>query len=593
MYYDYVLKYIKLGYNYKTDIQNRAEEAVMNHKPLPIGIDNFEMLITRDYYFVDKTLLIKDLLDNRASVNLFTRPRRFGKTLNMSMIQYYFEDERNEFSGEKKDNSYLFKGLNILDESEEYTSYMGQYPVINLSLKCGKQPTFEMAFEELSKCIAREYKRHRFILESEYLKDEKERYLKLSRGHGTISDYSDSLLFLSECLEKYYGKKTIILIDEYDVPLENSFFEGFYKEMISFLRAMFESALKTNSSLEFAVITGCLRISKESIFTGLNNLEIISILNKSYDEYFGFTPHEVKKICKDYNIENKYELIKEWYNGYIFGDANVYNPWSVVRFVKDLGFDINEYPSSYWANTSSNSIVKNLIDRADDETKAEIEMLIEGKTIEKPVHEDITYDEIYDSMDNLYNFLFFTGYLKKVREHVDEKTKQKYVELMIPNEEVKYIFRTKVLKWFEQKIKTRDFTKMYSAIIDGQPEIFEEELASVLLETISFNDAYENFYHGFVTGVLSNMKGYIVKSNRESGNCRGDIFIKPVSRRKTSVILELKVSRTFDELEQRADDALNQIEEKKYEMELRDDGYNNIIKYGISFFKKDCLVKMK
>ena len=564
----------------------------MDYKPLPIGIDNFEMLITRGYYFIDKSLLIKDLIDNKASVNLFTRPRRFGKTLNMSMIQYFFEDERNEFDSTKKDNSYLFEGMNIMNAGEVYTSHMGQYPVINLSLKCGKQPTFERAFEEIKKQIANEYDRHKFILNDEKLADKKDRYLRISNVEGNISDYSNSIQFLSQCLEKYYNKKAIILIDEYDVPLENAFFEGFYKEMVSFIRSLFESALKTNSSLEFAVMTGCLRISRESIFTGLNNLEIISILNKSYDEYFGFTNDDVKKICKDYKIENKYELIKEWYNGYIFGDANVYNPWSVVRFVKDLKIDINEYPSSYWANTSSNSIVKSLIDRADDEIKSEIEDLIEGKTIEKPVHEDITYDEVYDSMDNLYNFMFFTGYFKKVAERIDENTKQKYIELKIPNEEVKYIFRTKILKWFEQNIKTKDFTNMYTAIINKDSENFEEELADMLLETISFNDAYENFYHGFVTGILSNMKGYIVKSNRESGNGRSDIFIKPVSRRKTAVILELKVAKTFDDLEKRADDALKQIEEKKYELELRDDGYKNIIKYGISFFKKDCLVKI-
>ena len=565
----------------------------MNHKPLPIGIDNFEKLITRDYYFVDKTLLIKDLLDNKADVNLFTRPRRFGKTLNMSMLQYFFEDERNRNTGEKKDNKYLFDGMKILKEGEKYTSHMGEYPVINLSLKSAKQPTFELAYSCLKEKIIDEFKRHRYILNSQMSSDDKLRYESILNNVEDEKLYVTSLEFLSRCLEEYFNKKVIILIDEYDVPLENAFFEGFYDEMVKFIRSLFESALKTNPSLEFAVITGCLRISKESIFTGLNNLEIISILDKSYDEYFGFTPQEVKKICKDYNIENKYELIREWYNGYIFGDANVYNPWSVVRFVKDLGFDINEYPSSYWANTSSNSIVKSLIDRADDETKEEIEQLIEGKTIEKPVHEDITYDEIYDSMDNLYNFMFFTGYFKKVNERIDEKTKQYYLELKIPNEEVKYIFRTKILKWFEQNIKTRDFTKMHNAIIDGKPEIFEEELADVLIETISFNDAYENFYHGFVTGVLSNMKGYIVKSNRESGNGRGDIFIKPVSRRKTAIILELKVCKTFNELEQRADDALKQIEEKKYEMELRDDGYNNIMKYGISFFKKDCFVKMK
>ena len=564
----------------------------MNHKPLPIGIDNFEMLITRNYYFIDKTLLIKDLLDNKASVNLFTRPRRFGKTLNMSMLQYFFEDERNRNSGEKKDNKYLFDGMKILSEGEKYTSHMGEYPVINLSLKSAKQPTFELAYSCLKEKIIDEFKRHRYILNSEISSDDKLRYESILNNVEDEKLYVTSLEFLSRCLEEYFNKKVIILIDEYDVPLENAFFEGFYDEMVKFIRSLFESALKTNPSLEFAVITGCLRISKESIFTGLNNLKIISILDERYDEYFGFTDEEVKKICIDYNMINKHEVIKEWYNGYIFGDANVYNPWSVVQYIDDLKENINKYPKSYWANTSSNSIVKKLIDRADDETKAEIEVLIEGKTLEKPVHEDITYDEIYDSMDNLYNFLFFTGYFKKVRETMDEKD-NKFIELAIPNKEVKYIFRTKILKWFEQNIKTRDFTKMYDAIIDRHPEIFEEELADVLLETISFNDAYENFYHGFVTGVLSNMKGYIVKSNRESGNGRGDIFIRPVSRRKTAIILELKVCKTFNELEQRADDALKQIEEKKYEMELKDDGYNNIIKYGISFFKKDCFVKMK
>lgn len=289
----------------------------------------------------------------------------------------------------------------------------------------------------------------------------------------------------------------------------------------------------------------------------------------------------------------KYEILKAWYNGYIFGEANVYNPWSVMQFVDDLCANINRYPSSYWANTSSNSIVKSLIDRADDETKKEIETLIEGKTIEKPVHEDITYDEIYDSMDNLYNFMFFTGYFKSINERVDENTKIKYLTLKIPNEEVKYIFREKILKWFDVTIKTRDFSNIYNAVIGKDAEVFEEELASVLIETISFNDAYENFYHGFVTGILSGMKGYIVKSNRESRNGRGDIFIKPVTRRKAAIILELKVAKNFNELEEKADEALKQIEKMKYELEMKDDGYNNIIKYGISFFRKDCFIKLQ
>jgi hypothetical protein len=554
-------------------------------KPLPIGIDNFEMLITRGYYFVDKTLLIKELLDNKAAVNLFTRPRRFGKTLNMSMLQYFFENN-------EKDNSYLFENLNIMEAGEKYISHMGKYPVINLSLKSGKQPNFELALKCIKDELVDEFRRHNYVLDSDKLNEEKEKYLKIAKAEDDDSLYVTALKFLSQCLEKYHGKKVIILIDEYDVPLENAFFEGFYDEMIAFIRSLFESALKTNSSLEFSVITGCLRISKESIFTGLNNLEIISILNKSYDEYFGFTQKEVSKMLEDYDLNEKETLIKEWYNGYIFGDAEVYNPWSAVRFVKDLGVDKNTFPSSYWANTSSNSIVKSLIEKADTKTKQEIELLIEGKTIEKPVHEDITYDEIYDSMDNLWNFMFFTGYFKKVNESMDGED-NRYLELSIPNREVKYIFRTKILKWFEEKVKAKDLSKLYTSIINGDSEIFEEELGRLLMETISFNDAYENFYHGFVVGALANMHDYIVKSNREGGSGRSDLFIKSVSKRGVAIVIEFKIAKNIDDLEKRAEDALKQIEAKGYDMELRSEGYKNIIRYGISFCEKDCYIIMK
>ncbi|MGL6106325.1 MAG: AAA family ATPase [Romboutsia sp.] len=564
----------------------------MEKKPLPIGIDNFEMLITRGYYYIDKTLLIKDLLDNKASVNLFTRPRRFGKTLNMSMLQYYFEDRRNEFDGSKKDNTYLFDGLNIMNQEDKYLSYMGKYPVINLSLKSGKQPTFKMANESIIDEIIKEYTRHRYILKEDKLSDgEKQAYLNILNRTARDIDYAKSLELLSRCLEKHFNKKVIILIDEYDVPLENSFFEGFYDEMIKFIRSLFESSLKTNTALEFAVITGCLRISKESIFTGLNNLEIISILNKSYDEYFGFTNQEVEKICEDYSIANKYEVIKEWYNGYTFGEANVYNPWSVVRFVKDVVINPKVFPTSYWANTSSNSIVKSLIERSDDKTKGEIEALIEGKTIEKPINEDITYDEVYDTMDNLWNFMFFTGYFKKISERMDEE-ENRFVELAIPNKEVKYIFRTKILKWFDEKIKAENLSTLYTAIIKGDVELLQKEINRLLRKTISFNDAYENFYHGFIVGILSHMDGYIVKSNRESGDGRSDIFIRPVSIFDRAVIIEIKVCDKPREIFAKCDEALNQIEEKRYADDLREEGFDDIIKYGFSFYRKDCVVKM-
>ncbi|MZK52082.1 AAA family ATPase [Clostridium beijerinckii] len=564
----------------------------MELKPLPIGIDDFEKLITRGYYFVDKTLLIKDLLDNKADVNLFTRPRRFGKTLNMSMLQYFFENTEKDNKDSNSSSVCLFEGLNIMNQGEKYTSHMGQYPVINLSLKSAKQPTFQMAYECIIDEISKEYARHIYVLDNKKLIDsEKENFLNILNKKGKDSDYAKSIQFLSICLEKYHGKKTIILIDEYDVPLENAFFEGFYDRMIAFIRSLFESALKTNSSLEFSVITGCLRISKESIFTGLNNLNIISILNDRYAEYFGFSDDEVKELTKYYKLEEKYSLIKDWYNGYIFGQTNVYNPWSVIKFIYDLLANINVFPSSYWANTSSNSIVRSLIEKADTVTKKEIELLIEGKTIEKPVHEDITYDEIYDTMDNLWNFMFFTGYFKKVNEKISE-TNQKYLTLEIPNEEVKYIFRRKVLRWFEDKIKVKDLSKLYTAIINREPEIFEVELGRLLMETISFNDYYENFYHGFVVGVLANMHDYIVKSNREGGTGRSDLFIKSVSKRGVAIVIEFKIAKDIDDLEKRAEDALKQIKEKGYDTELRSEGYKNIVKYGISFFEKDCYVKL-
>ncbi|WP_252228111.1 AAA family ATPase [Clostridium sp. ZBS3] len=557
----------------------------MNLKPLPIGVDNFGKLITRDYYYIDKTLLIKDLLDNKADVNLFTRPRRFGKTLNMSMLQYYFEKR-------EKNNSYLFENLNIMEAGEEYVSHMGQYPVINLSLKSAKQPNFELAYISIARRIAEEYKRHEYILKSENLKNEKERFLKILKEQGDEGDYTDSIFFLSQCLEKYHNKKVIILIDEYDVPLENAFFEGFYDKMIAFLRSLFESALKTNSSLEFSVITGCLRISRESIFTGLNNLNIVSILNDRYAEHFGFTDDEVKKILKDYKLEEKYSVIKEWYNGYIFGSTNVYNPWRVVKYVYDLLPNINVFPSSYWANTSSNSIVKSLIEKADSVTKKEIELLIEGKTIEKRVHEDITYDEMYDSMENLWNFMFFTGYFKKVGERMDEEDNH-YITLKIPNKEVKYIFKNKILKWFHDKVKVKDLSTMYSAIFNKDAQTFQKELNAMLRQTISFNDAYENFYHGFTLGVLANMHEFLVKSNREAGDGRSDIFIKSLSIFEPCVILELKVCDKPKDIFKKCDEALAQIDAKNYEEELKEEGYENIIKYGISFYRKDCVIKVK
>lgn len=561
----------------------------MGNKPLPIGVDDFEKLITQGYYFIDKTLIVKELLEKKGEVNLFTRPRRFGKTLSLSILKYFFESAY-DADGTPKDNSYLFEGLNIMRE-ESCLAYMGQYPVINLSLKSGKQPDFEMAKDSLIDEMRKEYDRHRYVLNGGRLPAEKkETYRLILTGRAAKVTYAKALEFLSQCLQQFHGEKTVILIDEYDVPLENAFMEGFYKEMTEFIRSVFESALKTNGSLEFAVITGCLRISKESIFTGMNNLNMISILNHNFDEYFGFTDQEVKRICKDYGVEQKYETVKEWYDGYVFGSANVYNPWSVIKFMYDLMGNIDAFPLPYWANTSSNGIVRSLIEMSDEDTRGEIESLIGGGTLVKPVYEDITYDEIYETMDHLWNFMFFTGYFRKVKEWMDEESKECFIEIRIPNEEVKYIFRKKVMAWFDAKVKAKDRTKLMQAVADGDAAVMEEEISELLLGTISFNDAYESFYHGFLTGILSGMKGYIVKSNREGGKGRSDLFIYPVTRRKAAFVVEFKVASGIREMEAKAKEAIRQIEDKEYAKELNDNGYETVHKYGIAFFRKDCKV---
>lgn len=562
----------------------------MGYKPLPVGIEDFEQMVTKGYYFIDKTNLIKEIIDKKGAVNLFTRPRRFGKTLNLSMLQYYFEDMY-DLNGEKKDNIYLFDNLDIMTAGDIYTCHMGQYPVINLSLKSAKCSSYEDSIDMLRTTIASEFDRHKYILKSDKLADKKEKFLSIVRDEAKDVVFRSSLKFLSECLYAYFGKKAIILLDEYDVPLENAFLNDFYDKMVDFIRSFFESGLKTNSNMEFAVITGCLRISKESIFTGMNNLEIISILNDSYDEYFGFTEDEVGKLCKDYDMVDKHDEIKSWYDGYLFGEANIYNPWSLIRYVKDHLENRNKFAESYWANTRSNSIVKKLIEMADDDVKREIESVIEGNSVEKPVHEDITYDEIYKNMDNLWNFMFFTGYFRKVSERIDSDDKR-YLELKLPNREVKYIFREKILAWFDEKVKAKDRSKLFSSLLERDVKAFEKEVNDILLETISFNDAYESFYHGFLAGILSGMDRYTVKSNREGGKGRSDLFIKPVSRRNPAFVIEFKIADKFKDLDKMADEALKQIDDRKYVKEIEDDGYETVYKYGISFCGKDCMIKL-
>ena len=556
----------------------------MEWKPLPVGIDDFEKIITGDYFYVDKTLFIKELLDMKGEVNLFTRPRRFGKTLNMSMLRCFFEENPEKASR-------IFQGLNIMGAGEKYLDHMGKYPVIMISLKSMKQPSYELAFEMLKKALKGEFQRHwQSVSDSGRLTDaDQRRYLRLRDLEGTEADYADALKFLSECLYRCTGRKTVILIDEYDVPLENAYFSGFYDRMTDTIRSLFESALKTNESLEFAAVTGCLRISRESIFTGLNNLKIMSVTSQACGEYFGFTPEEVRGMLDFYGIKENYETVRQWYDGYQFGNAEVYNPWSVINYVDSCRLNKNSLPKPYWSNTSSNNIVRTLVEKADFSVKQEIEDLIEGKTIIKPIHEDITYEDMDSTQDNLWNFLFFTGYLKKIREHQEEETI--YMEMAIPNREVRYIYKNTVLRWFEKKVEKKELSPLYESILNGDTEKMEEILSENLMETISFYDYQESYYHGFLAGMLKNIGNYIVLSNRESGNGRPDILLKYPSVKGKAVILEIKVSKTYQGLEAKCREALRQIEEQKYEQALRQEGYSQILKYGVAFYRKECMVK--
>ena len=551
--------------------------------PLPIGIENFYDMIRKKFYYVDKTLLIKDLIDRPSAVNVFTRPRRFGKTLNISMLQHYFDIL-------KKDHSHIFDGLKIMSAGDEYLEHQNKYPVIKLSLKGAEGKTFKSAYELFKIEITNEFKRHRYLIKSEKLKQEdRELYQKIIESTATIEEFKSSLKFLSDCLATHYNKKVIILIDEYDVPLEKAHFTGYYEEMVDFIRSFFSAALKTNDSLEFAVITGCLRVSKESIFTGVNNLNIVSILSNSFGEYFGLTEPEIETMLKHYNLEHKANEMRDWYNGYIFGETVVYNPWSSIKYLYDIIYGKMEFPVAHWSNTSSNSIVRELISIADDETKIEIEQLIKGETLTKPINEDIVYADITKNMDNLWNFLFFTGYLKKISK--EQVGVQNYFDLAIPNKEILYIYTRHIREWFDERVRAVDLNGLYSAVLNQDTTTFEDEISEMLSETISYMDSHENFYHGFLTGVLRGIKGYIAKSNRETGNGRGDILLMPISIRKPAVIIEVKIAKNAKNLEKKCDEALKQIQSQKYENELHNEGYTQIIKYGIAFYRKDCIIK--
>ena len=553
---------------------------------IPVGISDFAEIRQRGYYYIDKTALVRELLKTTGTkVTLITRPRRFGKTLGMSMLAHFFDIRR--------DSSRIFEGLDITSEKKLCKEWMNQYPTIFLTFKDIDGLNFLAARRMLQNRIADLYNEHSYLAKSDKVNDnDRKIFAELSdivEGRPTEDLLKTSISTLMKMMAAYYDKSVIVILDEYDVPLENAHFQGFYDEMSALIRSLFESALKTNENLEFAVITGCLRISKESILTGLNNLGIISILSAAYDEYFGFTQEEVDRMLEFYGITRNRENIKKWYDGYLFGQVEVYNPWSVVNYVEACNHNPEALPLPYWSNTSSNSIVRSLVERADSGVRQEIEALIEGKTILKPIHEDITYEDIDSSQDNLWNFLFFTGYLKKICEKQEEEIR--YIEMAIPNSEVRYIYKTTVLRWFEEKIEKKDLSLLYKSVLEGNEEETEKILSDNLMETISFYDYQESFYHGFLVGMFKNIENYIVLSNRESGNGRPDILLKYPSVRGKAIIIELKVAKTFRTMQEKCEEALKQIEKQRYEEALREEGYSDIIKYGIAFYRKECMVR--
>lgn len=566
-----------------------------NSLKLPVGIDDFRKLRESHFYYVDKTRLIEQLLLNWSEVTLFTRPRRFGKTLNMSMLKSFFDIGTDEA---------LFDGLYISGNKELCDEYMGKYPVIFLSLKGVEGLTYEEAFEAFVRIMGKEVNRVSFLADSDKLTQiEREQYKGLTiMKNGRLAFDKEKLIsslqLLSQLLYKHYGKKTVILIDEYDVPLDKAFQNGYYNEMVSLIRGLFGQALKTNEFLQFAVLTGCLRISKESIFTGLNNFKVMSITDSRFDEQFGFTDEEVRKLLSDYGMDSHFDEVKEWYDGYHFGRADVYCPWDVINHVDHLRDDGDAKPQTYWINSSGNSLVRRLINRADSSTKDEIERLIAGEAIEKVIRQDLTYDEIENSIDNIWSVLFTTGYLTKVGEVKLADSESYAYKLIIPNKEVREVFVLQIQEWFKAVVANdNDTMKLLSkAILDKDETILARQLNIVMgrmisiLDTKAPDDMKENFYHGLLLGLLrgSNPE-WLIRSNRESGDGFSDILIKPENP-DLGIVIEVKYAKEFKKLDAACDAAMAQIKEKRYDETLRDEGRCDILAYGIAFCRKRCRV---
>lgn len=554
---------------------------------LPVGIDNFEKIRQNGFYYVDKTSLIEQLFSSWGEVNLFTRPRRFGKTLNMSMLKYFFEIGT--------DRS-LFDGLHICANEKICSEHMGKYPVIFLSLKNAEGLNFDTAKYQLVELIAREAERFPFLAKDTNLSDrDREKYRVLTAfadGHYQMSDdvLYGSLQTLSELLYKYFNQKTVILIDEYDVPLDKAFQHGYYREMVALIRALFGRALKTNEALAFAVLTGCLRVSKESIFTGLNNFKILSITDSRFDEQFGFTDKEVQKLLADYHLEARFSETKEWYDGYRFGNVDVYCPWDVINHIDRIKDDPNARPEAYWINTSGNDLVKRFVDKANRTTRNEIEQLIAGNAIEKMLRLDLTYDEIDNSIENLWSVLFTTGYLTQTG-----MTEDGAYRLVIPNREIREVFKLQIQEWFKKSIfsNTEQLTAFWKAFEEGNTDGVEMYLNRIMSNSISVFDIKtgeekkEISYHNLLVGILTGNADWLVKSNVEAGEGFADIIVETEDP-NAGIVVELKYTKDYDEMEQACRAALDQINDRRYQEYLLNDGRKDITLYGIAFCKKRC-----
>ena len=560
-----------------------------NKLMLPTGIEDFKEIRTDGYYYVDKTALIEQVLDKRSKVTLFTRPRRFGKTLNMSMLRYFFETGT---------DSKLFNRLYISQNAELCEKYMGKYPVIAISLKGVDADSYTKAKAQIIKIINREARRHRLLLKSEKLDSfDKELLTQLLSRNMEEDTITSSLQELTELLEAHFSKKVVVLIDEYDVPLAKAYENGYYNEMVLLIRNLFGNVLKTNDSLAFAVLTGCLRIAKESIFTGLNNFKVYSITNTEFDETFGFTNEEVRKMLVYYGLDSHFEEVKAWYDGYRFGNADVYCPWDVVNYCEDHKENTNAELQNYWMNTSGNEVIQHFVDSMNDPhmlTKSELELLVSGDTVVKQVDEMITYKELYSNIDNMWSTLFMTGYLTQRGKEPDGR-----YHLAIPNREICDCMVRRVLALFKRSVsQNRELLRSFcNAMLASDASTMEHALTEYMGKTISIRDSFaksirENFYHGLLIGILGSQGAWKATSNKESGDGFSDILIEVnEDDLRIGMVLELKYSKTENALDKECDDALQQIEDKNYDQELREKGYTKILKYGIAFYHKKCRVK--